>query len=54
MAKPCYHCAPVIKAYGVRYVYYSNHDGLIEVELAKEMVSTHLSSGFLAAISRKT
>lgn len=43
MAKPCLNCLKTIKAYNVRYVYYSNKSGYISRENAIDMTTSHLS-----------
>ena len=45
LAKPCFDCLPEVKAYGVRYVYYSDSEGEIKVERATDMVTDHLCAG---------
>jgi hypothetical protein len=52
MAKPCSVCLPVIKDFGIRYVYYTNYHGYISRELAKDMKSTHLCASHLAQMRR--
>jgi len=52
MAKPCSACLPVIKSYGVRYVYYSNFDGYISREVCAEMSTTHLCASHLAKMRK--
>jgi hypothetical protein len=43
MAKPCVKCLPRIQKAGVRYVYYTDWDGNIQKELAKDMENSHVS-----------
>lgn len=52
MAKPCSDCLPIIQAFGIRYVYYSNYEGYFAKELASEMETHHLCASHLAKMRR--
>lgn len=42
-SRPCKHCSEMLRNVGVKIVYYSEDDGSITYERAKDLQSTHLS-----------
>jgi deoxycytidylate deaminase len=53
-SRPCSSCIETMKRKGIRKVYYSTEEGLIQYEYIKEMQKGHISSGNLSIRRRRT
>jgi tRNA(Arg) A34 adenosine deaminase TadA len=45
-SRPCMHCLKLMKTIGIRNVYYSSSDTTMVKESVKNMISTHITSGW--------
>lgn len=52
IARPCCECMETLKFSGVRFIYFTDRDGELSVELASDMISTHKPSSICAYESR--